>query len=45
MHIRVEQQMRIHIENLQQNIEDLKIENVNNLKKAKFDLRDLKVEK
>lgn len=45
MHIRVEQQMRLHIENLQQKIEDLDKENVNSLKKVKTDLRDLKMEK
>ena len=32
MHIRVEQQMRLHIENLQQKIEDIERENKNNLK-------------
>lgn len=45
MHIRVEQQMRLHIENLQQKIEDLERENNNNIKKVKTDLRDLKIEK
>lgn len=45
MHIRVEQQMRLHIENLQQKIEDLERENNNNVKKVKTDLRDLKIEK
>jgi hypothetical protein len=45
MHIRVEQQMRLHIENLQQKIEDLERDNNNNLKKIKNDVRDLKNEK
>lgn len=45
MHIRVEQQMRLHIENLQQKIEDLERENANNIKKIKTEFKDLKDEK
>jgi TolA-binding protein len=45
MHIRVEQQMRLHIENLQQKIEDLERENSYNLQKVKSDFDDLKIEK
>lgn len=45
MHIRVEQQMRLHIENLQQRIEDLERENDRNIKGYKQEIKDLKVEK
>lgn len=45
MHIRVEQQMRLHIENLQQRIEDLERENTSNLKKVKLEMKELKTEK
>ena len=45
MHIRVEQQMRLHIENLQQKIEDLEKEHKVNWKKLKNEAYDLKVEK
>lgn len=45
MHIRVEQQMRLHIENLQQKIEDIGREHHHNIKMIKVDLDDLKTEK
>jgi hypothetical protein len=45
MHIRVEQQMRLHIENLQQKIEDTERENDSNSRKIKTENRELKTEK
>jgi hypothetical protein len=44
MHIRVEQQMRLHIENLQQKIEDLEKENEHYIKKGKDESENLKNE-
>lgn len=45
MHIRVEQQMRLHIENLQQKIEDIEKANNSNISKIKKEIENLKVEK
>ena len=45
MHIRVEQQMRLHIENLQQKIEDLEREFEYSFKKTKSELIELKAER
>lgn len=45
MHIRVEQQMRLHIENLQQKIEDLERDYEYAFKKAKAELIEVKAER
>ena len=44
MHIRVEQQMRLHIENLQQKIEDIERESSHGVKKVRAEVLDLKEE-
>lgn len=45
MHIRVEHQMRLHIENLQQKIEDLERENDSDVRIIKVENKELRLEK